>query len=195
LAIVAPFATRTVSVTITVLTALALAMAAGGCDGPAHAVPDLRKDRSALPYTLETGRFWPDAGEVEAVGRLEKRVERGTPAFERLVSADTSDIVFKDEEGTGADRLMTRELRGRLHRLAELVRRQWPSAQLRVTEAWDEDAEHGSQSLHYEGRAADLTTADLDPDKLGRLAGLAVEAGFDWVYREATHIHVSVRRR
>jgi hypothetical protein len=184
-----------VSVTITVLTALALAMAAGGCAEPANSMPDLRRDRAVLPHTLETGRFWPDSGEVAAVGRLEKRVERGTPAFERLVSVDAPDIVFKDEEGTGADRLMTRELRSRLHCLAGLVRRQWPGAKLRVTEAWDEDAEHGSQSLHYEGRAADLTTADLDPDKLGRLAGLAAEAGFDWVYREATHVHVSVRRR
>jgi hypothetical protein len=132
---------------------------------------------------------------VEVVGRLEERVVRGKPGFERLVSGAAPGIVFKDEENTGADRLMTPELRVRLCRLAELVRRQWPGVMLRVTEAWDEDSEHGSQSLHYAGRAADLTVSDLDADKLGRLAGLAAEAGLHWVYREATHVHVSVRSR
>jgi hypothetical protein len=90
---------------------------------------------------------------------------------------------------------MTRRLRTKLHLLADRVTEEWPRVQLRVTEAWDEDSEHGKRSLHYEGRAADLTLSDRDTQKLGRLAGIAVEAGFDWVYFEnASHVHVSVRR-
>jgi len=52
--------------------------------------------------------------------------------------------------------------------------------------------EHGTKSVHYEARAADLTTFPIDGNKLGRLAGLAVRAGFAWVFFEnALHLHVS----
>ena len=89
---------------------------------------------------------------------------------------------------------MTRRLKTRLDVLAGFVKAEWPGTILRVTEAWDEDDEHGANSVHYEGRAADLTTWPIDNSKLGRLGRLAVRAGFDWVfYENAAHIHVSLR--
>ncbi len=142
---------------------------------------------------LALGDRVPIKSEVEACGPIKKKIKLGDPEYTNLVSNTNAEIVFKDEEGTGADRMMSALMKQRLDRLATAVAAEWAGARLRVTEAWDQDNEHAGNSLHYEGRAADLTTYPVDSAKLGRLGRLAVEAGFDWVwYENAAHIHVSV---
>lgn len=148
----------------------------------------LKRSRLAL------GQRVPNDTEARVVGVADTPVRRGKETA-RLVSCTDCPFVFKDEERNQSDRMMTPRLRANLLQLSKLVRQTWPKLELRVTEAWDDRREHGHESVHYEGRAADITTSDQDPTKLGALAALAVRAGFDWVfYEDATHVHVSVKR-
>lgn len=144
---------------------------------------------------LTIGQHVPADSEVAICGEFTKKIRRTDPEFATLVRCDNNAIRFKDEEGTGADRMMSPRLRDALEGLATATATEWPGTRLRVTEAWDENDEHAGTSLHYEGRAADLTTEPIDPAKLGRLGRIATKCGFDWVlYENAAHLHVSVRR-
>lgn len=163
------------------------------CDGRSEAW-SMSKSRVA-PRQLQLGERVPDQAENEVVGGVQLRLVRGDPRWQRLAPCRAPGLVFKDEERNGSDRYMTPRLCELLGRLARAVEKEWPGLSLRVTEAWDGQGEHGRASLHYEGRAADLTTSDSEPTRLGRLGRLAVDAGLDWVYFEnRSHVHVSVRR-
>jgi len=163
------------------------------CDLGGGDLPSLA--RRAADHSLALGEHRPSRSEAETVGALSAPVARGSASFAALARCDAPGVVFKDEERSGADRHMTPRLCAALTRLSRLVGAEWPGVELRVTEAWDDRGEHGPTSLHYEGRAADLTTSDRDAGKLGRLGRLAVDAGLDWVlFEDASHVHVSVAR-
>lgn len=123
---------------------------------------------------LTLGQKVPNRNEVDVVGAPSEKITRDSTNFKKLIKNTNENIIFKDEEHTDANRMMTLRMKIKLDKLALLVKEEWDEVKLRVTEAWDEDNEHSSESLHYEGRAADLTISDLDKNKLGRLGQLAV---------------------
>jgi Hedgehog amino-terminal signalling domain len=142
---------------------------------------------------FDFGQKWPTASEAESSGAAVTSVD-GSHLVD-LVNSCSHNIVIKFEEMDCSDARMTENARRKMLELAILVTAEWSGkVNLRVTEAWDTNNEHSNYSLHYEGRAIDITTDDLDLDKYRRLAGLAAEVGFDWVYLESDHVHVSVRR-
>ncbi len=161
------------------------------------------------PDLLE-GQFISASGsytqtEPAASGRMVCRIKRDSCVYGRLVALREPTIVFKQEEAPPfdtEDSLMHPALLQPLARLNLLVQAEWGSAvQLRVTDAYDSLLEHDppqaeerlTYSLHYEGRAVDLTTWPVDRSRYGRLCALAHCAGFDWVLNEGTHCHASVK--
>src|SRR5262249_16854270 len=93
----------------------------------------------------------------DASGAPPTPITRTDPPFATLVHDNNPDIVFKHPQADAEDRIMTPRLKEKLDALTTLVKNEWPGQSLRVTAAWDDTMEHHGNSLHYEGRAADIT--------------------------------------
>lgn len=84
---------------------LATISLASGC-GPSRG-RNPRRPRKLTPLVFK--QHVPNVSEntLSSSGLTEGRITRDDPRFKDLVPNYNTDIIFKDEEGTGADRLMT----------------------------------------------------------------------------------------
>lgn len=146
-----------------------------------------------IPQVFSNGQSWPSGGERANSGEAVMSIDDSYLA--EVVNMCGGVLILKFEEGDCSDSKMTFKAKDLIYKLSELVEAEWQGAvSLRITEAWDNNNEHANYSLHYEGRAVDLTTSDLDQSKYPRLASLAARAGFNWVFLEGNHVHVSVSK-
>lgn len=133
------------------------------------------------------------------------RIERNACAYHYLVGDLNPNIIYKQEEEPPFNRedvLMHPAMILPLSRLSTLVLEEWGGEfRLRVTDAYDSLLEHDLAqqdegrkiSLHFEGRAIDLTLSPIDRSRYSRLCALAHCAGFDWVMNEGDHCHAAIK--
>ncbi|XP_067023578.1 protocadherin Fat 4-like isoform X2 [Acropora muricata] len=154
---------------------------------------EVRLIHAAKFRSLSLGQRYPDAAEIATCGNIRDIIRRNSARFRKILVRNTNnEIDFANDDC----RRMTARAKSKIDVLASRVRGRWSNVRLRVILGWTDQTPVDTQKLlHYEGRALRLQTSDRDSSKLRTLAGLAVEAGFDWVYyASSSYIHASVIR-
>uniref|UniRef100_A0A3P8RZ58 Indian hedgehog signaling molecule b n=1 Tax=Amphiprion percula TaxID=161767 RepID=A0A3P8RZ58_AMPPE len=123
-----------------------------GC-GPGRGYGKRRSPRKLAPLAYK--QFSPNVAEktLGASGRYEGKITRNSERFKELTPNYNPDIIFKDEENTGADRMMTQRCKDKLNSLAISVMNLWPGVRLRYAMLARLAVEAGFDWVYYESKA------------------------------------------
>ncbi|XP_010209644.1 PREDICTED: sonic hedgehog protein, partial [Tinamus guttatus] len=174
----------------------ALLVSSGLTCGPGRGIGKRRHPKKLTPLAYK--QFIPNVAEktLGASGRYEGKITRNSERFKELTPNYNPDIIFKDEENTGADRLMTQVEPRRYLYLCLLTSLSNPKGRICLSIFERPPFPSPPPPPAPQTRLVPpLNVNPISPDnKYGILARLAVEAGFDWVYYESkAHIHCSVK--
>lgn len=168
-------------------------------------IPNFQRGTSG-GFRLGTDIFSFSTTEEAAVDSIKGRISRGTNSFTQLVNIQSvwanRGGVFPLLDGDpykGDDYLVQSNAVEPIIQLADMIQSAKSAERLStsffsINDAFDEQIDHSNNSTHYEGRAIDV---DGDANAIGKMAGLALLSGFDWVWNEPddsnSHLHASVR--
>ncbi|MFT5125742.1 MAG: hypothetical protein ACI9TH_001667 [Kiritimatiellia bacterium] len=145
------------------------------------------------PPSFPLNKRWPANVETS----ISKAIDKVSFDPKRdLIHIDDDRVWWESDNDTGDtedDHMLHWAMEDPFRRLVELMEQ--AGGKLKVQDVYRAEGVHAPKSLHKQGRAMDLTTANPDVVSLGRLAKLCVASGFDWVYFEAKgglHIHASI---
>lgn len=184
-------------------------------------IPEVNEDNNAIfvipifamnqnaGFDATSGNFRTGVREAAIVGAIGGRISRGTTEFDRLLGnpennirgvweGNGRDFPARLRDGIpfeGDDWLVQQTVVPSLLNFVDLIDaakadNRLKTSFLAITDSFDEQGDHSDASSHYEGRAIDF---DADDGALGKLTGLAMLAGFDWICYEGSHVHVSQR--
>uniref|UniRef100_A0A4W3I343 Hedgehog protein n=1 Tax=Callorhinchus milii TaxID=7868 RepID=A0A4W3I343_CALMI len=150
--------------------------------GPGRGHGRRRPPRKLTPLAYK--QYIPNVAEktLGASGRYEGKITRNSERFKELTPNYNPDIIFKDEEDSGADRLMTQVQQPGLMNLSSLGH-VWKGLKIVLSQAFEEIGANSLPTLRSHKLSIEVSTSQRRRKKKTQAVQTAGEAGNRWMFR------------